>query len=321
MAQVPSYQVPAHPSGLEMRTQLNAIILALIGDNAGPTPPEETYPGMWWGDTTASRLRRRNNANTAWVDLGPLDDFLSDIRTLVNDTAATKVNRSGDVMTGPLTLRTNLHFQDPAGANYGYVGAYGVPGQAGSGMGFVNAAFSAWNFQAHDNGDVSVRGTGFVSGALQVLGGRLILRQAGGAQHGEIELFSTDGTRMYMRGRTAGGGMEWVNDAYNGIPASLDNAGNFSCGGQMQSGNGGGILATNGDVHGGVWGGWLSNFIGNRAIAGAQVQHNSGIAESAAFAPGADNLVDMGNPWVAQGMRTQGGLGWMWLRCVWLRNQ
>ena len=43
MAQVSSYQVPAHPSGLDMRTQLNAIILALIGDNSGPVAPTVTY--------------------------------------------------------------------------------------------------------------------------------------------------------------------------------------------------------------------------------------------------------------------------------------
>ncbi|KXU94157.1 hypothetical protein CR51_27165 [Caballeronia megalochromosomata] len=100
MAQVPSYQVPAHPSGLDMRTQLNAIVLALVGDNSGPTAPTVTYPGMMWGDTTAMRLKRRTNANDAWIDLGPIDNFLADVTTSV----AAKVNRVGDTMTGPLTL-------------------------------------------------------------------------------------------------------------------------------------------------------------------------------------------------------------------------
>ncbi len=100
MAQVPSYQVPAHPSGLDMRTQLNAIILALIGDNSGPTAPTATYPGMMWGDTNAMRLKRRTNANDAWVDLGPIDNFLSDVTASVNN----KVNRTGDTMTGALTI-------------------------------------------------------------------------------------------------------------------------------------------------------------------------------------------------------------------------
>ncbi|TCK37964.1 hypothetical protein B0G84_3264 [Paraburkholderia sp. BL8N3] len=100
MTQVPSYQVPAHPSGLDMRTQLNAIILALIGDNAGPTAPTVTYPGMMWGDTTAAKLKRRTNANDAWVIIGPLDNFMGDVTA----TANACVKKVGDTMTGPLIL-------------------------------------------------------------------------------------------------------------------------------------------------------------------------------------------------------------------------
>ena len=87
MTQAATYQVPSHPSGLEMRTLVNTIIRSILTDNAGPTPPPETYPGMWWGDTTAVRLRRRNNANTAWADIGPLDDFIGDVRRLAEQAA------------------------------------------------------------------------------------------------------------------------------------------------------------------------------------------------------------------------------------------
>jgi hypothetical protein len=83
MTQPTTYQVPAHPSGLDMRTLVNTIILALVGDNAGPIEPPETYPGMWWGDTTASRLRHRTTANDGWVDVGPLDDPLGDFRGVI----------------------------------------------------------------------------------------------------------------------------------------------------------------------------------------------------------------------------------------------
>jgi hypothetical protein len=81
MTQVPDYQVPAHPTGLDMRTQLNNIVLALLGDNNGPVAPTQTYPGMWWGDTTAKRWKHRTNADDAWVDVGPLDDILGDFRS------------------------------------------------------------------------------------------------------------------------------------------------------------------------------------------------------------------------------------------------
>lgn len=77
-------QIPAAPSGLDMRTQINQIFLAIITSHSGPSAPNPTYPGMWWGDTSAGRLRRRNNANNAWIDIGPLDDVLGDLRAQVS---------------------------------------------------------------------------------------------------------------------------------------------------------------------------------------------------------------------------------------------
>jgi microcystin-dependent protein len=69
MTQVESYQVPPHPSGLEMRTQLNAIVQAILTQSSGPTEPTETYPGMIWADTTAGIIKQRTQDNTAWTDL------------------------------------------------------------------------------------------------------------------------------------------------------------------------------------------------------------------------------------------------------------
>lgn len=81
-------QIPAKPTGLDMRVQINAIIVALLSMNAGPTAPGTTWPGMLWGDTTAGVLKRRNNADTAWVTIGPLDDFLGDLRTAISANAS-----------------------------------------------------------------------------------------------------------------------------------------------------------------------------------------------------------------------------------------
>jgi hypothetical protein len=331
MTQPTSYQVPAHPSGLDMRTQLNAIVAAILGDNAGPTPPTETYPGMMWGDTSAVRLKRRNNANDAWIDIGPLDDFLGDLRTQIGSAGANKVSKTGDTMTGSLTLKgpMNVMWQDNAGAWYGYVGAYGSAGAAGSGMGFVNAAFTAWNFQVGDDGQAIVRSSLTVNGAIWLNGGRLNLRQPG--FYGEIAMYSSDGTAMFLRGRGSGGGMEWVNNAYNAVPATMDDGGNFSTNGQITGstiasrGNvwaSGAQMSTDGNINGSIWGGWLSTWLANnKATIGAQVQHNSGIIESAQFAAGTAYTIDFGNPWVCEGIRTNQGPTWQWLRGVWLRNQ
>ncbi|MEX3690596.1 hypothetical protein AB3X91_16265 [Paraburkholderia sp. BR14263] len=163
MAQVPNYQVPSHPSGLEMRTQLNAIILAIIGDNAGPTEPAQTFPGMMWGDTTAMRLRRRTNANDGWIDIGPLDDFMQTARDAAQNAinvANTKVARAGDSMTGRLTMygegvaRGEIAMHSP-GTSMCYFRA-GDPGTGG--VDIVNNAYSAVLWRMADDGRMFIHG-------------------------------------------------------------------------------------------------------------------------------------------------------------------
>jgi hypothetical protein len=327
MSQVDNFQVPAHPSGLEMRTQLNQIVLALVSANNGPVPPVQTYPLMWWGDTTANRLRIRNMANDAWTDLGPINDFLADIRSLVETTAAQKVNRGGDYMTGPLSMRSaNVMFQNPQQNWFGYLGAYGPAGQGGSGIGIVDSTLTMWNFQVNNDGSVNVRGWGTITGGLRVQGGRLELRQLGGPGHGEIAMYSVDGTVMFMRGRAQGGGMEWINNDYNNIPMALDNAGNLTCAAEVWANGGNGRLAGNGNIWGSVWGGWLSDWVnaslGGKASAGAQVQHGSGIGiEIAALnIGGGSDSGDLPAPWVCAGLRRDTN-NWIYVRGLWLRNQ
>jgi hypothetical protein len=327
MSQVDNFQVPAHPSGLEMRTQLNQIVLALVSANNGPVAPVQTFPLMWWGDTTAGRLRIRNSTNDAWVDLGPIDDFLADIRTLVTTTAALKVSRTGDYMTGPLQMRSaNVMFQNPAQNWFGYLGSYGTAGQAGSGIGFVDSSLTLWNFQVNNDGSASVRTNLTVSGAQTIWGGRLNLRQAQGALYGELAMFSSDGTTMFMRGQGGGGGMQWVNHNYDNVCGTMDNAGNLQVASQLRSGNGGGILGTNGDVFGGAWANnWLSTYITNtvagRASAGAVCPWNGSEVQVGGVAIGGGDVVQPGSPWVIVGLNTSPLNNVIAARVAHLRNQ
>ncbi|MFL9933624.1 hypothetical protein P0D88_31510 [Paraburkholderia sp. RL18-103-BIB-C] len=322
MTQATSYQVPAHPSGLDMRTQLNIIVAAILGDNAGPTAPTETYPGMMWGDTTANRLKRRTNANDAWINIGPLDNFLGDIQGQINTATANKVSKTGDTMTGTLTMANT------AAINLGFSGGVAfLRGDTGMpGCGFINNANNAWNLMIRDDGIITLRNNLTINAGGANIYGRINLRQSGA--YGEIGLYSTDGTAMFIRGRSSGGGMEWVNNAYNGVPASMDDAGSFrtngnvTAGGTIYAGNGAAIFGTDGNVYMPWAGDWLSNQLGAKAINGAQVQWNSGIAEFASAMGGA-NTSDSGNPWLMEGVRvtTSTDINRIYPRCVWCRNQ
>lgn len=328
MAQVANFQVPAHPSGLEMRTQMNQIILALVSSNSGPVAPVQTYPLMWWGDTTANRLRIRNMANDAWTDLGPINDFLADIRTLVATTAATKVDRTGDVMTGPLTFRSaNVMFQNAQANWFGYFGGYGTAGQVGSGLGIVDSSLTWWNWQMDNNGNMSVRASATIGGGMRIDGGRLQMRQPG--SYGEIAMYSANGTVMFMRGRSnEGGGMQWIDNNYTAVLGDLDNAGNLRLTGSLATGNGSSNLGPDGNIVSGLFPAGIHAYINNvanaaaagRAAAGAQCWWNTGPQDSGWINPNGYQTADVAVPWVMCGLREAGG-GMIYLRATNLRNQ
>jgi hypothetical protein len=219
MTQVPSYQVPAHPSGLDMRTQLNAIILALIGDNSGPTAPTVTYPGMMWGDTTAMRLKRRSNANDAWIDLGPIDNFMSDVTTSV----ANKVNRTGDTMAGALTLYATGSISYQLYLKAGSYSPHIRSNNTLSGFEWVNGANNAVPMSLTDAGALNVATKVNVnSGDVQVNGyGQVVLAGPAGNARMRADAAMSNG---YGAGAI---GMGMINSAGNAWNLMIADNGNY----------------------------------------------------------------------------------------------
>lgn len=65
-------------SGLGFRTDANNALQALASLSGGPSAPSPAFPCQVWADTATGRLKRRNAANTLWLDEGPLDSPLRD---------------------------------------------------------------------------------------------------------------------------------------------------------------------------------------------------------------------------------------------------
>lgn len=55
-------------AGNTFRSELNSIIAALVAQNSGSSAPTTTFAGQWWYDTTNAILKRRNAANSGWVN-------------------------------------------------------------------------------------------------------------------------------------------------------------------------------------------------------------------------------------------------------------
>lgn len=56
--------------GATVRADMNTLFQAIVTNNSGATEPATLYANMWWYDTSTGLLKRRNNANDAWITLG-----------------------------------------------------------------------------------------------------------------------------------------------------------------------------------------------------------------------------------------------------------
>lgn len=59
----------ANASGLVFRGDLNDVLEAIATGNSGTTAPTTTFPFMRWFDTTTGKLKIRNAANSAWIEI------------------------------------------------------------------------------------------------------------------------------------------------------------------------------------------------------------------------------------------------------------
>lgn len=56
------------------RADLNNALLAIASQNSGSSAPGTTYANMLWYDTGANQIKKRNEANSAWIVLGTVDE-------------------------------------------------------------------------------------------------------------------------------------------------------------------------------------------------------------------------------------------------------
>lgn len=56
------------------RSDINNALLAIVTQNAGATAPATTYADMIWYDTANNQIKKRNEANSAWITLGTINE-------------------------------------------------------------------------------------------------------------------------------------------------------------------------------------------------------------------------------------------------------
>jgi hypothetical protein len=56
------------------RADINSALSAIVTQNSGATAPATTYADMVWYDTANNQIKKRNEANSAWITLGTINE-------------------------------------------------------------------------------------------------------------------------------------------------------------------------------------------------------------------------------------------------------
>lgn len=123
------------------RSDLNNALMAIVSQNSKATAPTTTYANMFWYDTAANQLKKRNEANSAWIVLGTIDEALgtftqSGERALASQAQAEAGSDNTTVMT---PLRSAQAIAALAKPSYGTE----VASTSGTSIGFTEIPSSA----------------------------------------------------------------------------------------------------------------------------------------------------------------------------------
>jgi hypothetical protein len=157
--------------GLAVRTDINAALAALVSQSSGAVEPTAKFAGMLWLDTSVSpngRMRQRNLANTAWVDL----------QTGTGNAIIARSYTSSGTWTKPTTglplLCIEVEIQAPGGAGGGApvtAAAQGSAGGGGGGGGWCRAIIQAASLGATETITIGAVGAAGAAGANGGAGG------------------------------------------------------------------------------------------------------------------------------------------------------
>lgn len=96
----------ANGGGATVRADIIAAIQALATNSSGTSAPSPTFANQWWVDLTALRLKRRNTANSAWIDICDITASMASL--LANTfTAAQTIAMAGTLGTALLISSTD----------------------------------------------------------------------------------------------------------------------------------------------------------------------------------------------------------------------
>ena len=192
-----AYTIADQP-GLAFLADVNEALAAIVTNNSGAEEPVETYSHMWWADTTAGILKRRNAADNAWIAVMSLDLAISDFGEsliMAADAAAASAAIGAVRLTGDETKSGVLTLPDGA-----------VVGSLNGGQlaGFRNLII---------NGNFNINQRGYVSGTATTVANQYTQDRWRIVTSGQSATFAASGNGNQVT--APAGGMEQVIEGAN----------------------------------------------------------------------------------------------------------
>ena len=108
--------VVANANGATFRSDMNDQLMALGTLSSGSSAPGTAYAHQLWADTSTNKLKIRNGANNAWLEVGDLTAANLALATAASPTFSGTVTSGGDLTmsgTGKLKLPAGTTAQRP----------------------------------------------------------------------------------------------------------------------------------------------------------------------------------------------------------------
>jgi hypothetical protein len=140
------------------RTDINNVLQAIVSQNSGATAPSTTVANMIWYDTSTDLLKMRNEANSAFITLGTIDQT----NNVFNPNFLPATQAEAEAGTNNVKGMTPLRVSQEITAMVGVANAAPVKTAVNASGSAPIYASRAWvNFNG--TGTVAIRGSGNVT--------------------------------------------------------------------------------------------------------------------------------------------------------------
>lgn len=184
------------------RADINAVLQAIATTNSGATAPVNTFANMLWYDTATNQLKKRNEADSAWLILGTIDDtggtftpnsllttagiapatLVTNAEGVGNNYNNTTIPTSAAVYDiaaslassaagGVVSATTANVLNATAGASTGAVGTYAFLKSSSNGVGYTpGTLYAGFSYTGYKTPTFASTGTGAPAGTWRAMG-------------------------------------------------------------------------------------------------------------------------------------------------------